>query len=171
MSRDGLRDLAGREGYRENPYKCTNGILTAGFGANLQQSSTARVFEAAGIYNFDDVKNGNAVLSHREWYTILLKHVNTFATELNTAFPGYNTLPSNVKDGMINVTYQLGITSLRKKESVVKALKNLIKKEGSKEDLVEAIMNMEVVYKEKKKKYGEIYKTRFGCIKNYILGK
>lgn len=86
-----IEDLKRHEGFRELPYKDTEGFLTIGYGLNID----------AGI-------------TKEEAEMILVSRVVKIKNKLSTLIPSWNTLNGARQDVLINMAYNIGIDGLLK---------------------------------------------------------
>ena len=92
-------DLMKHEGLRLKPYKDTEGVLTIGYGHNLEEGiskDTARYILEEDIFNH--------------------------ALELKEAFPVIMELSTVRRDVLINMAFNLGVSRLRKFKKMWEAL-------------------------------------------------
>ena len=87
---DLVRQLKRHEGFRSHPYKDSVGILTIGYGRNL---------EHVGI-------------SEEEAQLLLSNDLDTASTELEKVVPYCFDLPKPVRYALVNLCFNIGITRL-----------------------------------------------------------
>ena len=87
------------EGYRSFPYTDTVGKLTIGYGRNLSDKG----------------------ISFDEAMVLLRNDISSCTKELST-FMWYNEQPPHVKDALVNMCFNLGLTNLLKFKRMIKAL-------------------------------------------------
>ncbi|MGN7613921.1 glycoside hydrolase family protein [Magnetococcales bacterium HHB-1] len=92
--------LSQHEGLRLKPYRCTAGKLTIGVGRNL-----------------DD--NG---ISKAEALHLLGNDINRVISELNNSFHWFETLDEIRKRVLIDMAFNLGITTLRRFKRMLRAV-------------------------------------------------
>lgn len=96
--RDALRrDLMTDEGFRAKPYRCSAGILTIGYGTNIEEIS-------------------------EEEARYLLDRRTTLAIVDLACFPWFHSLDSVRKRALINMRYQLGPSRFRGFKKMIAAL-------------------------------------------------
>ena len=98
-----VSDLVSRlkqeEGFRPKPYRDSRGILTIGYGTNIQ----------AGITRVEG-----------EW--LLRERLITHEKELASAWPSYYAMPDNIKAALLDMTYQLGVHGVLEFHHMLEAL-------------------------------------------------
>lgn len=97
-----LFELRRDEGFRENPYFCTAGKTTIGYGRNL-----------------DDVG-----ISRSEAEIMLQNDVEAVAQDLDRAVPWWAELPEPARRGLQNMAFNLGISRLMKFKKMLAALQD-----------------------------------------------
>lgn len=100
MTEAGLKRLAEDEGFRGQPYQCTAGKTTIGYGFNL-----------------DDWP-----LSEAECLPILKARADRVKLDLARSIPGFSRLPEDAQDVLINMAYQMGVGGLLKFKRFLAAL-------------------------------------------------
>lgn len=93
------RMVAGHEGYREKPYRCTGGFWTIGFGRNVE----ARPLDTAETVYF--ARHGFNVRSYR-W--LLVRDIDRVASGLVVRFPVAAKLSGPRFDALVDMAYNLG---------------------------------------------------------------
>ena len=89
------------EGFRSRPYRCSEGKLTIGYGFNL-----------------DDVG-----LSEYEADVLLTIRVNNLTRELKKRLPWIQCAPAEVKNVLLNMAYQMGVSGLLEFKHSIRYLK------------------------------------------------
>lgn len=97
---DLLEDLKRDEGFRARPYLDSRGVLTMGYGWNLQDRPMRESEAALRLRNDRD----DAI------------------TELARAFPWFAFLSDNRKRALVNMAFNLGLSRLRSFKKMLKAL-------------------------------------------------
>lgn len=105
--------LKRHEGLRLKPYRDTKGILTIGYGRNL---------EGKGI-------------SEDEALSLLLNDVMEITWELARALPGWKTFTENRRDVLIDMAFNLGMRKFKGFYRLLKALSEERWEDASKEML------------------------------------
>ena len=90
MLQDLIEDLKRDEGFRSHPYKDTVGILTIGYGRNLEENGISQ-------------KEAEMLLKHDIGHSI---------EEVNHAFPWVQQAPLAVKRALYNMHFNLGLSRL-----------------------------------------------------------
>lgn len=85
-------EIKNNEGFRSKIYECSQGFSTIGYGRNL---------ETNGITEFEA-----GVLLRGDLFSI--------DTALYKSFDWYKGLPDNVREVLIEMAFQLGVTGLKK---------------------------------------------------------
>lgn len=91
--------LKRHEGFVAKPYKCSEGVLTIGYGCNIEQGITERVAEA-----------------------ILVAQVSAVQLELLTEFEWYRHLDDVRRDVITNMTFNLGLKGFSKFKRMIRAI-------------------------------------------------
>ena len=143
MSKKGLMHLASNEGYVGGKvYTDQVDCQTVGIGLNLVEGNTLaeKVFEDHSKYSISEVRNGEQLVSRRDVYSMFQSGVNYVTDDCKHQIKGFNELPQEGKDVVINVAYQQGINRLKKNfKDVIKVVRKA--KEGgySNQALLEAV--------------------------------
>jgi len=90
MTEAGLKQLASDEGFRGQPYVCTGGKVTIGYGFNL-----------------DDWP-----LTEAECLPILKSRAERVKTDLANRIGCFYALPERAQDVLVNMGYQMGVSGL-----------------------------------------------------------
>ena len=90
MTEAGLKQLASDEGFRGQPYVCTGGKVTIGYGFNL-----------------DDWP-----LTEAECLPILKSRAERVKADLANRIGCFYALPEAAQDVLINMAYQMGVSGL-----------------------------------------------------------
>ena len=105
MSEDKLEEMIKRhEGYRRYPYKDTLGVLTIGYGANLDH------WWAYGM-------------SENEAEALLMGVIKNARVEASTALPFWNDLNAARQAVLIDMVYNMGIRRVLGFKRMIKAIK------------------------------------------------
>lgn len=94
-----LQQIKADEGFRAYPYRCTADKLTIGYGLNLE--------------------NG---ISEDEAETILIMRLRKIYAALTVTLPWYATAPDEVKDVLVNMVYNMGLTGVLKFKYMLAAM-------------------------------------------------
>ena len=81
-----IETLKIEESFRAKPYRDTRGILTIGYGTNIQRGITP---------------------TEGEW--LLRERLRKTEQDLAASWPSYYTLPSDVQAAVLDMAYQLGV--------------------------------------------------------------
>lgn len=90
MTEAGLKQLASDEGFRGQPYVCTGGKVTIGYGFNL-----------------DDWP-----LTEAECLPILKSRADKVKADLANRIGCFYALPERAQDVLVNMGYQMGVSGL-----------------------------------------------------------
>jgi len=93
--------LKRHEGFRSHPYECSEGVLTIGYGCNLESGIDERVAEA-----------------------ILVAQVSQIQLKLLTEFDWYRRLPDVRRDVITNMVFNLGLEGFKKFKRMIKAIED-----------------------------------------------
>jgi lysozyme len=105
--------LIAEEGFRQHPYHDTQGVLTVGYGRNL---------EAVGI-------------SREEAAFMLDRDIERVDAQLSVAFGWFQVQPEEVQRALANMVYQLGFGGLLKFHNMLTHLLNGDRKAAAREAL------------------------------------
>jgi len=97
MTQKGIDLLKLHEGYRDHVYKCTAGFNTLGYGRNIDANPLTK--EENGWFNSNPLACSEQLLKDD-----LVK----FETAIDTKKPWVSEEPPARRDGIINMTYNLG---------------------------------------------------------------
>ena len=89
---DLLNDIKKHEGFKPRVYKCTEGYDTIGYG-----------FAIKDLVIEKDVAD-----------LILMRKLHTLLQRVMVAFPWFESMPPEVKDVVLNMCYQLGLSGFSK---------------------------------------------------------
>jgi lysozyme len=110
----GFRDVLTRhEGYRAKPYKDSKGVLTVGIGFNLERSNAAALLEAEGI-SLKDVVAGRRPITKDEAWRLAARDLKTAVADARILFPNFDSLPDGVQEVLVNMSFNMGRSSLSK---------------------------------------------------------
>jgi len=117
------------EGYRDRPYKDSKGILTIGYGFNMQEPGISALIPK-------DVKSGKRALTKKEADDIFNK-AYTIAEQDAIKFSGesWDSMNKQQKKALIDMSYQLGGAKLSGFKELKKAIKSEDWERASKEIL------------------------------------
>ena len=97
-----LSSIRKHEGFRAKPYKCSEGFDTIGYG-----------FAVKDLVLDEDIAN-----------IILQRKLEALIRSIEFKFKWYADLPNAVKDVVIEMCYQLGVTGFSKFRKTIKHLEN-----------------------------------------------
>lgn len=97
-----IEQLKRHEGLRLNPYKCTAGKLTIGYGRNLEDKG----------------------ISEHEAELMLASDIHEVQDELFKRLPVYSKLNPARKGALTNMGFNLGVTGLLKFKKMISALES-----------------------------------------------
>lgn len=94
-----------------------------GFGFNLDNPKSRGIIEGMG-YDFKKVRAGTQNITQAHAEELLTYSVNLAAQDARKIIPRFETLPGEVQEALIEMSYQLGGTKLRKFVDMKKAIKS-----------------------------------------------
>ena len=94
-----IETLKIEEAFRSKPYRDTRGVLTIGYGTNIQRGITP---------------------TEGEW--LLRERLRKTEQDLAASWPSYYTLPSDVQAAVLDMAYQLGVHGLMEFHQMLSAL-------------------------------------------------
>lgn len=105
-------DLKAREAYVPNAYLDTKGILTVGYGFNLEQKGTKEMLAAVGA-DYDAIVNSRLSanptgLTHPQAEALLRNTTMRSVYECRNAYPGYDGYSPNVKLVLLDLMFNMG---------------------------------------------------------------
>lgn len=101
------------EGYRNKVYRDSLGIPTVGIGLNLLRPDAKIILSRAGL-DYNDVLNGNATLTDDQVKTVFQLCLKIAYADVKKYIPNYDSLPKNIKLGLIDLSFNLGYNRLSK---------------------------------------------------------
>ena len=102
---EALTSLKKEEGWSATAYKCASNRITLGWGRNVD-------------------KNGGLGISKSEGEVLLRNDVERCLVECKKAFSFFDDLTPNRQRALVEICFQLGITSLKKFHMALSALEN-----------------------------------------------
>jgi len=94
-----MTDLVGQvkadEGFRAYPYRCTSGVLTIGYGRNI------------------DEERGGEGLAETEAAFMLRNNLAAAEIDMREVFPVWNSFDQVRKNALVNMRFQLGARGFR----------------------------------------------------------
>lgn len=98
------------EGYKRKPYLDTKGYWTAGFGHNLDANPLEGWLMAE---LFKRVRWNSSREAEEFWTLVLEDDTQWLEAELETVFPFYPVLPSQVQAVYVDMLYNMGMQALK----------------------------------------------------------
>lgn len=100
-----IEQLKRHEGFKRNPYRCTAGKLTIGYGYNLDANPLNLSFPIINNLKREGISSVYAL-------TLLDKHVGDITSKLTDKIPWFHFLSEERKGVLINMAFNLGIDGL-----------------------------------------------------------
>jgi len=107
---------AREEGEREDVYRDSKGYWTIGIGCLVHPDKTLTIEQARALAHAPWDKNKR--------YSECRKRLETAESQLRAAYPWFDGLPQLVHDGLVQMTYQLGIGNVGGFPTMLKCLKS-----------------------------------------------
>jgi len=101
------------EGYRNKVYLDSLGIPTIGIGFNLLRPDAKIILNRMGL-DYNSVLNGSTILTDDQVKEIFQICLKIAYTDVKNYIPKFDTLPKNVKLGLIDLSFNLGFNRLNK---------------------------------------------------------
>jgi len=127
IGKGALQQLKEDEGFESEVYEDTEGIKTIGYGFNLERAGTQDALAAAGIdKSVADLKSGKMNLSEEEAERLMMGEMPYFrqAAKRFLGKDKWTPFPSDKKDALTNMAYNLGESGLNKFVKLREALRN-----------------------------------------------
>lgn len=122
------------EGLRFSSYMDTTGNKTVGFGFNMDSGIAKRVWDKAGVgASFKDVYNGKASITPQEAEALGAASYQIAVSDARSFFPDIGKLSPARQDALLNLSYQMGLTTLNQFKGFKKALERKDYKTAAKE--------------------------------------
>ena len=124
--KDLLESIKHHEGYREKTYQCTEGYNTIGIGfawkdIDLDEGIALRLLKD----NMSNQEFINSIkMSEDICDEILLRKLRILGRSVMGKFPFFDSLPSDCKDVLMEMCYQLGVTGVSKFKKALKAMED-----------------------------------------------
>ena len=110
------------EGFRAKPYRDTRGILTIGYGTDIEKGLADGEIEWLNSHRGEqtDILKSGITKVEAEW---LLRHrVAEKQREIAREWPYYAHLADQLKDALVDAAYQLGVDGLLKFHRMLAAI-------------------------------------------------
>lgn len=101
------------EGYRASVYKDTLGIPTIGIGLNLTRPDARKILTQVGV-DYDEILSGKQSLSDNQIKEIFKITLNIAYKDAKQWIPKFDSLPKNIKLGILDMSFNLGLPRLSK---------------------------------------------------------
>ena len=115
--------IKNHEGVRPHIYKDSLGIPTVGIGFNMMRPDAKLIFKSLGL-NYNDILSGSTDLSDQQMRDLFIECLKIAYKDVKQYMPNYDSLPREIKLGLIDMSFNLGINRLSKfvktKEYIVK---------------------------------------------------
>lgn len=103
------------EGYKNRVYNDSRGIPTVGIGFNLLRPDARKIIEENGL-NYENVLKGDTILTDEQIKNIFISCIKIAYADVKKYIPNYDSLPKNIKLGLIDLSFNLGYNRLSKFE-------------------------------------------------------
>lgn len=101
------------EGVRPHIYKDSLGIPTVGIGFNMLRPDARSLFKKLGI-DYNSVLNGTSDLTEQQMKDLFIECLKIAYKDVKQYMPNYDSLPREIKLGLIDMSFNLGINRLSK---------------------------------------------------------
>ena len=101
------------EGVRPHVYPDSLGIPTVGIGFNLQRPDAKAIFNKLNL-NYDGVLSGKTDLTNDQVKALFTECLQIAYKDVKQYIPGFDSLPRNIKLGLLDMSFNLGYTRLSK---------------------------------------------------------
>jgi lysozyme len=126
-SSDVIKEVMLEEGFRTKVYSDTNGKKTIGFGFNLDEPANKTVLEKhlGKKYDMQKMRNGEQAISKDDAFILLTGIIKDRNNDLKKFFGrSWNKFNQKTKNVLVNMAYQMGMTSFRNFSKMIAALKD-----------------------------------------------
>ena len=111
---DDIKNLITKhEGYRNKVYLDSLNIPTIGIGLNLLRPDAKSILNKVGA-NYSNILNGSETLTDDQVKEVFQLCLKIAYNDVKKYVPEFDTLPKNVKLGLIDMSFNLGYTRLSK---------------------------------------------------------
>ena len=110
---DILAFIREHEGYKPAVYKDTRGIPTIGIGFNLLRPDAKKIALQAGV-EYNDIITGKTSLTEQQIIEIFKITLGIAYKDAKVWIPKFDSLPKNIKLGILDLSFNLGYTRLSK---------------------------------------------------------
>ncbi len=114
-TKQGIEQLKEDEGFRKNPYRCTAGKLTIGYGYNMEANPQK-------LHSRQLTEMKVSGISQEFAEQLLLAEVKDVENELHSRLVFWSKLSPTRKDVLINMGYNLGVPGLMKFKNTLQTL-------------------------------------------------
>jgi lysozyme len=111
VSQEAIRQIRSDEGVRAKAYEDSLGVLSIGIGFNLEKEGARETLLQAGVSpnDIDDVmKVGGKSLEKEQIEALFDIEIGQALTKAQGFVSNYRSLPKDIKDTLVNMSYQLG---------------------------------------------------------------
>jgi len=101
------------EGVRPHIYKDSLGIPTVGIGFNMMRPDAKSLFKKLGL-DYNGVLNGSVDLTEQQMRDLFIECLKIAYKDVKQYMPNYDSLPKEIKLGLIDLSFNMGINRLSK---------------------------------------------------------
>lgn len=112
---------ANAEGFSNTVYKCSRGINTIGYGTSLQEPHNIVKLKQLG-YNINALNSKKQQISREDAKKLLIAGLEQAIKDARTYLPNFDSQPLHVKAVLTDMSYNLGLTKLKKFEGLREGL-------------------------------------------------
>jgi len=114
LSFDDIKEfIIKHEGYRNKVYNDSLGIPTIGIGFNLLRPDARNILNRLGL-DYNSVLSGTTILTDDQVKEIFVICLKIAYADVKKYIPNYDSLPRNIKLGLIDLSFNLGYNRLNK---------------------------------------------------------
>jgi GH24 family phage-related lysozyme (muramidase) len=115
------KQLTNHEGKLSQVYLDSKNIPTVGIGYNLENPSAKKDFDKIGA-NYITVKTGQSLLTNNQITDLFNISLNRAKKDVINIVPNFKSLPTNIKNVLIDMSFNLGQPRLKKFKKMLKAV-------------------------------------------------
>lgn len=101
------------EGVKPHVYKDSLGIPTVGIGFNMMRSDARNIFNRLNL-DYNSTLNGSVDLTDQQMKDLFVECLKIAYKDVKQYLPQYDELPREIKLGLIDMSFNLGISRLNK---------------------------------------------------------
>jgi GH24 family phage-related lysozyme (muramidase) len=109
------------EGLRLTAYNDTKGVLTIGYGFNLEATGAGAVCKLTGV-DYAAIKNG-ASITEAQANAIFALQLDAVIVQASTLFPNFHVMPVNAQVVIQDLIFNMGLAKFSKFTETVPALR------------------------------------------------